>query len=72
MKWLYKNTFEGYQVYQNLDTSARMYFLAFFIISYINCINLVKAELPQEGIFFCTQFSSLGIFIIKKVGFRKR
>ena len=30
-----------------------------------------KAELPQEGISFCTQFPSLGIFINKKVGFRK-
>ena len=30
-----------------------------------------KAELPQEGILFCTQFSSLGIFIKKKVGNRK-
>jgi hypothetical protein len=28
-----------------------------------------KAELPQEGILFDTQFPSLGIFIIKKVGF---
>ena len=31
-----------------------------------------KAELPQVGIFFCTQFPSLGIFINKKVGNRKR
>ena len=31
-----------------------------------------KAELPQEGILFCTQFPSLGIFINKKVGFRKK
>jgi hypothetical protein len=30
-----------------------------------------KAELLQEGILFCTQFPSLGIFIDKKVGFRK-
>ena len=30
-----------------------------------------KAELPQEGILFRTQFPSLGIFIDKKVGFRK-
>jgi hypothetical protein len=30
-----------------------------------------KAELPQEGILFRTQFSSLGIFINKKVGFLK-
>ena len=30
-----------------------------------------KAELPQEGILFCTQFPSLGIFINKKVGFQK-
>ena len=35
--------------------------------AYIN----TKAELPKEGILFCTQFPSLGIFIIKKVGFRK-
>ena len=31
----------------------------------------VKAELPKEGILFRTQFPSLGIFINKKVGFRK-
>ena len=30
-----------------------------------------KAELPKEGILFHTQFPSLGIFINKKVGFRK-
>ena len=30
-----------------------------------------KAELPREGILFCTQFPSLGIFIDKKVGFQK-
>ena len=30
-----------------------------------------KAELPQEGILFCNQFPSLGIFINKKVGNRK-
>ena len=30
-----------------------------------------KAELPQEGILFHTQFPSLGIFINKKVGNRK-
>ena len=30
-----------------------------------------KAELPQEGILFRTQFPSLRIFINKKVGFRK-
>ena len=30
-----------------------------------------KAELPLEGIFFRTQFSSLGIFINKKVGNQK-
>ena len=28
----------------------------------------VKAELPQEGILFHTQFPSLGIFVNKKVG----
>ena len=33
--------------------------------------NKTKAELPQEGISFHTQFPSLGIFINKKVGFRK-
>ena len=32
---------------------------------------LSKAELPQEGILFPSQFPSLGIFINKKVGFRK-
>ena len=30
-----------------------------------------KAEFPQEGILFRTQFPSKGIFINKKVGFRK-
>ena len=30
-----------------------------------------KAELPQVGILFHTQFPSLGIFINKKIGFRK-
>ena len=30
-----------------------------------------KAELQQVGIFFRTQFSSLGFFINKKVGNRK-
>ena len=30
-----------------------------------------KAEFPLEGILFCTQFPSLGIFINKKVGNRK-
>ena len=30
-----------------------------------------KAELPQVGIFFRTQFPSLGIFINKKVVNRK-
>jgi hypothetical protein len=33
--------------------------------------NNTKAELPEEGILFRTQFPSLGIFINKKVGFRK-
>ena len=31
-----------------------------------------KAELPQEGILFRTQFPSLGIFTNKKVGFLKK
>ena len=30
-----------------------------------------KAELPQEGILFCTQFPSLEIFVNKKLGFQK-
>ena len=34
-------------------------------------IYFTKAELPQQGIFFRTQFPSMGIFINKKVGFRK-
>ena len=34
-------------------------------------LDMAKAELPQEGIFFRTQFSSLGIFIFKKVGNQK-
>ena len=33
--------------------------------------RISKAELPQEGILFHTQFPSLGIFINKKVGFQK-
>ena len=41
----------------------------------VNCGNkehkwyFAKAELLQVGILFGTQFSSLGIFINKKVGF---
>ena len=31
-----------------------------------------KAEIPQVGTFFRTQFPSLGIFINKKVGNRKK
>jgi len=33
--------------------------------------HILKAGLPQEGIFFRTQFPSLGIFINKKVGNQK-
>ena len=33
--------------------------------------NHIKAEIPQVGTFFCTQFPSLEIFINKKVGNRK-
>ena len=33
--------------------------------------QVCKAELPKVGIFFCTQFPCLGIFINKKVGNRK-
>ena len=40
-------------------------------IFFENYIFEIKAELLQEGILFCTQFPSLGIFINKKVGFRK-
>ena len=41
-----------------------------------NCLLLIgllsnKAELPKEGILFCTQFPYLGIFNNKNVGFRK-
>jgi hypothetical protein len=39
-------------------------FLFFFLIK-----GDSKAELPQEGILFGTQFPSLGIFICKKAGF---
>ena len=35
-------------------------------------VTKVKAELPQVGSFFWTQFASLGIFITKKVGNRKK
>ena len=44
--------------------------LALFLktLKTVQFFNL-KAELPQEGILFCTQFLSLGIFINKKVGF---
>jgi hypothetical protein len=38
--------------------------------SYHFLVRLIS-ELPQEGILFHTQFPSLGIFINKKVGFRK-
>ena len=34
-------------------------------------VFISKAELPQVGIFFRTQFPSLGIFINEKVGNRK-
>ena len=34
-------------------------------------LYISKAVLPQVGILFGTQFPSLGIFISKKVGFRK-
>jgi hypothetical protein len=34
--------------------------------------EFTKAELQQEGILFRTQYPSLGIFINKKVGFRKK
>ena len=34
-------------------------------------MEAVKAELSLVGIFFCTQFPSLGIFINKKVGNQK-
>ena len=40
----------------------------------ITALNLswsAKAELPQEGILFCTQFPSLGIFINKMLDFEK-
>ena len=33
--------------------------------------NTNKAELPEEGILFCTQFPFLGIFVNRKVGFQK-
>ena len=56
-------------------------FLKFFrhccrkkILTYVGefaSIATIKAELPQEGILFRTQFPSLGTFINKKVGFRK-
>ena len=48
---------------------------AIFGIRYINCkcweSSQDKAELPLEGIFFATQFPSLGIYINKKVGNRQ-
>ena len=34
-------------------------------------MDTFKAELPRVGILFSAQFSSLGILINKKVGFRK-
>ena len=40
-------------------------------ILFLQNLFTVKAELPQEGILFRTQFPSLGIFISKKVGNRK-
>ena len=39
--------------------------------TYIEKSKTYKAELAQEGILFRTQFPSMGIFINKKVGFRK-
>ena len=41
------------------------------ILLLIGNVN-TKAELPQEGILFHTQFPSLGFFFNKKVGFRKK
>ena len=38
----------------------------------INTMGMgIKAELPREGILFCTQFPPLGIFLNKKVEFQK-
>ena len=34
-------------------------------------MDSTKAELPQEGILFGTQFPSLGIFISKMLNFEK-
>ena len=36
------------------------------IMKFLFCLENPKAELPQEGFFFRTQFPSLGIFINKK------
>ena len=41
-------------------------FVLLFLESFVTS---AKAELPQEGILFGTQFPSLGIFIDKKGGF---
>ena len=41
-----------------------------YVVKYL--IRVGKAELLQEGILFGTQFPSLGIFIYRKVGFRKK
>ena len=35
-------------------------------------LGSTKAELPKVGVFFHTQFTSLGIFINKKIGNRKK
>ena len=35
------------------------------------CSAAIKAELQQVGIFFCTQFSSLGFLLVKKLEIEK-
>ena len=57
---LFANTFKSkYKLIPSEDPMIRQF------------LNATKAELLQEGILVCAQFPSLGIFINKKVGFRK-
>ena len=58
------------------STTLARYYSSSFLRSLISLgwsqLDYDKAELLKVGIFFHTQFPSLGIFISKKVGNRKK
>ena len=56
----------------NLNWSLGRYFFTIIGMPCMVIFYIIKAELPQEGILFRTQFPSLGIFINKKVGNQKK